>query len=310
MSIARAAYATALVAILASNGSAFPGEGRYLASKALDAYHKGDYEKAEELYSRAVEKAPNLPAIRFGLGNAHQKNGKFPDAMDAYKSVFDANSPGLNAAAGYNQGVIDHNAARTIVGSPDSQQLPPQASQEDATAKAIEQLKAALANYRSAMLQAPEDVDMKFNYELARRDLEELERRQQQQQQQQNDKKDQNNQAQKDDQQDKQDQQHQNQQDQGEKNEQNQEDKEQKGQNPEQEKPRETPSPGNNKDKQNDTPPEKQDGKANQEPKVGEMTPEDVQRLLNSLPDEDRKALMRFYDAEKMTPRQEMERDW
>ncbi len=363
--------AAALLLGLTAPAGAWPGEANLLAREAQKQYQSGDFKKAEDLYGQAAEKAPNAPELKLNLGNAQYQAGKQEKALESFKGVYDEKKPGLNADAKFNAGVVRQNLAAKAVEELQKASDPASAAatapggasktagaEKPPLDRAIERLEQALGDYRSAILSNSADPDMKFNYELASRQLEELLRRkqqQQQQQQQQNQDKDQKdqdknqqqqqqqqNQDKKD--QDKNQQQQQNQQDQknqdkDQQQKQDQEQKDQKEQKGQQDEPK--PEQGENKDqksdpKEQDKPkPEKPDEGKEQEPKdqkegepkdprdargasdpnkqqpvkPGEMSPEDVDRLLNSLPDSDLRALQRFYNNNPNT-RGSMEKDW
>jgi Ca-activated chloride channel homolog len=321
------------------------GESRYYSSKALKEYEAGDYAKAEELYGKAAEKKPDSPEIQYNLGSTLLKAGKLSKSVESLESVYDEKRPELNAAARYNSGLAHHTLARKALEAVGNNAAPTPAPQGTGGADAgretaIKELESAVADYKTSLLANPEDTDVKFNYELAQRELAQLRQIQQQQQQQQNqDNKDKKQEEKKDDQQ-KQDQQKQDQQ----KNDQqqNKEQKENKEQQPqpqnqdqkdkEQEQKEQQDKDQKNQDKdqkdkkdqkdqkdkkdQKDQKDQQQKGKDGQDSgssqdkqQIGEMSQQDLDRLLNSLPEENKQALQRFLNA-KFKSRGDMERDW
>lgn len=336
---------------------AYPGEAKVLSDKALKSYEASQFEKAEELYEKAAEKAPGDPdTIKFNLGTSQIKAGKFAKAIEAYKAVFDEKSPHLNASARFNAGYAHHMLSKKALEA--TANAP---GMEDAASAArdtaIKELELAIDDYRSAMLAAPQERDIKHNYELAWKELEELKRQkeqeqqseqqdkqqnqdqqkqdqQQQQQQQQNDadsqqeqqQQQQQDQQKKEEEQKQQEQQQQDQQqgeqekkDQQKKDEQKQKEQEQQpGDKPE---PKATPTPtpgpkpGEEKKPEDQQQPgdsgsgDAKDQQQQQEVPIGEMSPQDVERLLNSLPDGSQEALQRFLQGDPQ-PQREMENDW
>lgn len=179
----------------------YPGEDRVLSRQALEKYEAGDYKEAEELYRRAAEAADrNAAIVHYNLGAATYKAGKVEEAEQIFRSVYDQENRQLNAAARYNLGVIDQKRAEPAVDrarkAPSLREVPPEQLEplKKEIEEGIKQLEKAQRNYREAILRAPRDRDIKFNYEVASRDLDFLRRKleelepppQQQDQQQQN----------------------------------------------------------------------------------------------------------------------------
>lgn len=317
--------------LCAAASCAYPGETRVLSSKALEEYNAGEYAKAEELYSKAVEKSDN-PASKYNLGTTQLMNKKRSEAMETLKNVYDVDHAGINALARYNSGRAHHDTAHELLKgqqhlAQSAGQSAPQQQAGQPLEGAIKELETAIQEYRAAILNAPQDEDMKFNFELAKRELEQLRQQQQQQQRQQHQQHQQNQQDQKQQQQDQQnqnqeqqqqqkqqDQQKQEQQKQQEKQQQQQEQQQQQQEQKEQQEQRQQQDPQNQnkqQQQQQQQPQEGQSGDSQQEqqPTPGEMTPQDVARLLNTLPPENREALQQFYNAQ-FRSRQDMENDW
>ena len=164
-------------ALLTLNGSlvyAYPGEARVLSREALKEYNTGNFARAEDLYSSATAKAPAEVALKYDLGAAYVKNGKLGEAAETFKSVYDERNPQLNAHARYNSGVAHHEIARKSIAAGEKANDPKGLAGVRDTA--IKELELAIDDYRTAILGAPRDEEMKFNYELARKQLEELKR--------------------------------------------------------------------------------------------------------------------------------------
>lgn len=203
-------YAALGLLILAASSrvQAFPGETKYLASKALKEYEAGNYDQAANLYTQAAKKSPDSSVLKYDLGATYLKSGNLPKALETFKSVFDPKDVNLNAAARYNAGLANHTTARKAM------EAVTKADHSDkaylaARDTAMKSLQTASEDYRAAILSSPYDNDIKYNYELAQRELQQLQEEQQreQQQQQQQQQKDQQQQQSKDQQKDQQQQQ-------------------------------------------------------------------------------------------------------
>ncbi|MGI8906616.1 MAG: VWA domain-containing protein [Candidatus Sumerlaeaceae bacterium] len=347
---------------------AYPGEAKVLSDRALREYKEGNYAKAAQVFAEAATKAGDNALTKFNLGAASYKAGDSTKAADAFKSVFDPENPAINAAAEYNTGVLEHKDSRREIEAkkPEWEKAAGQGDEKvmEDIKKTIAKLETASNRYKSAIMKVPNDQDMKVNYEIARRDLEEArkllekqqppEQQQGQQQKQQPDKQDQkppppqqsNQEAQdqqgnkgeqqkKDEKQQQQNEQKQDQQkkqpenEQAKKDQQNkdqqqpekpEQDQQQEGKDGKQPKPETakatpTPQPGKNKDGNvpggfagDNT--DNESGEPKEElVAIGEMSKSDVDRLLNSLPPENNKALQKFLNSNyKM--RENMDKDW
>lgn len=347
---------------LAATAHAYPGEYAVLAEKAREAYNRGDFTEAMRLYGEALRDRPNDARLKLNMGTAQLKHEEPDKALESFSGVYDETDATLGARARYNAGVLRHNRAREAVrGMAEAQDAD---ARRKARETAIATLKETLGEYQSAIISGQGHLDesllndMRFNHELAQRELDELLRQppespsqqnqqqddqqddQQQSQQGQQGQQDQQPQNQNQDQsgqQKNQDQQQQDKQEQaesGQQDEQSQDQQQQAGQSErkegeqEQGKPEEgkngqpqptpppTPTPGPTATPPpGATPPPTgqpqnagNPGNQSAEPPP-EMTPDDVERLLNSLPDNDQKCLQRFY-GNNPRPDRQMEKDW
>ncbi len=137
----------------------------FLRSKpeqAQNAYRKGDYKKALELYQDAATRNPDSDTLAYNLGNAQYSLGQYKEAAGQYARIVEKNKPALSGQALYNMG-------NSLF----------QMGKAGGDQKMLEQ---ALEAYRTSIRQNPADEDSKYNYELTSR----LIQKQQQQQQQQN----------------------------------------------------------------------------------------------------------------------------
>ncbi len=176
------------------------------AREANEAYRNGEYDKAIELYKKAIEQNPENTKLYYNLGNALAKNGNSEEAIrfyEQFKTMTD--DPEQRAMADYNIGNIY--------------------SETKKWDKAVD-------SYKNSLRYQPLDQDAKQNYEIAIKKKEEQQNQQQQQQQnsdnQQNQQQQQENQQQQNqDQQQDQNQQQQQQQNQDQQSQQNQQQQQQ-----------------------------------------------------------------------------------
>ncbi|PKO20154.1 hypothetical protein CVU37_01455 [candidate division BRC1 bacterium HGW-BRC1-1] len=340
-----------ITALAAVAGAAFPGEVSLKANKAKEAYEAGNFEEAARLYEEAIKIDPNDPRLKFNLGLSNFKEGKPDKALEQLTGVYDENNLGLVTRSRAGAGLVEQHQAREALEGLQNSQTQGAENAKDATEKTISLLKSSLEKYREALTMGQTVLseqnlnDTSYNYEVARRQLEDLlkkqeeEKKQQQQDQKDDQQKDdqQQQQDQKDQQQNKEDQQNQDQEqkDQQQQDQQNQQKKdEQKGKDGDQQKDEQqdqkdqkdeqpegqpTPTPGPTPqatpppnatpppDKGDDATAGNPDTQSPEQPP--EMSKEDVERLLNGLPDNDREALQRFYGNQKPT-NERMEKDW
>jgi len=199
-----------------------------LVDKGNKAYKNGQYKEALEQYHMAETDLPESPELDYNIAGALSQDGGYEESVDKYQKALNSTDINLEEAAHYNLG-------NTYFRMQDYQ-------------KAIE-------SYQKSLEINPDDIDAKYNLELARRMLKEQMKQQQQdqQQQQKQDKKEQQQQKQEEQQQEQQKQQQDQQQEQ-----QNQQDQE----------------------KQQQQQQAKQDEK--------EMSKEDAERILNALRDDEK----------------------
>lgn len=127
------------------------------ARKANEAFQRGEYELAAQLYRQAIEQNPDDARLYFNLGNALANLGSDEEADEAFQEFRDrASTPQEQALADYNRGKMQTDR---------------------------EQYDEALSNFRDALRKNPDDEDARHNYELAQRRLQQQEQQQQEQQQ-------------------------------------------------------------------------------------------------------------------------------
>jgi Ca-activated chloride channel homolog len=113
------------------------------ARKANEAFQRGDYEEAVQLYRQAIAQNPDDARLYFNLGNALSKLGSTEEAVEAYENF---KSRSENAR---DQSLADYNKGRLHTD--------------------LEQYDEALKFYRDALRKNPNDQDARHNYELALR---------------------------------------------------------------------------------------------------------------------------------------------
>jgi len=193
--------------------------------KANEAYNRGDYREAVELYRQAIEQDPENARLHFNLGKSLYELGQIEEAMEAYNRYKNI------AETSADQSLADYNQGRMLADQ--------------------EMYDEALNYFREALINNPEDEDARFNYELARRMIQQQEQQDQQQPEDQEQGDDvQQNDRQQDNQQD-----------------QNQD-----------------PDSGQ-------SPPQQQEGTAEQEPRPQTMTREEAENILDALEQLERELL-------------------
>ena len=197
------------------------------AREGNQAYENGNYQKAEQLYRKAIDREPKNAQLYFNLANTLAKQGKTQNAIDMYnrfKSMSD--NPEDKAKAEYN--IANLHSEQQNYGK-------------------------AMKHYRQSLRNDPDDKEAKHNYELAYKKQKQNQSQKKQNQDQgnkdQNNKQKQNQDQQGDQNQDKQNQQSKNQQNQqsdkeGNKNQQNSSDQPQnQGDKQDQQKQKAQPQP-------------------------------------------------------------------
>lgn len=217
------------------------------ARKANSAFERGDFAEAALLYQQAISQDPDNPRLYFNLAKALYELGEGDSAMEAYdrfKSLTD--SPFERSYADYNKG-------RMLTDQENYQE--------------------AVNYFREALMNNPNDVDAKFNYELAIQ-------RQQQQEQQEQDQDPESESGEGEDDPENSD------------NQDNQQDQDQDSESDQQ--------PGQ---------PDQDDGESQEQPRPLEMTPEEAQNILDALQQLERE-LLENQKKESTEPPTRNENDW
>jgi len=166
-----------------------------LVKKGNEAFKNGNYKKALEYYHRAETDLPESPELDYNVAGALHKDGGYEQAVDKYTKALNTTDINLEVSAHYNLGN---------------------------TYFRMEDYPNAIKSYENALSINPNDMDAKYNLELARKMLkdqmqpqqqdQQQQQKQQQQEQEQDQQEEQNQQQEPDDQQQDQQQQEQQQQ--------------------------------------------------------------------------------------------------
>ncbi|MFU8811945.1 MAG: tetratricopeptide repeat protein [Balneolaceae bacterium] len=119
------------------------------ARKANQAYHDGDYETAAELYRTAIQQSPDDERLHFNLATTLAKMDQHEEAMEVFNEFKRlAEQPEKRSMADYNVGAMLSD---------------------------MELYEQAADFFRQALIENPDDLDARFNYELAKRKQQEQE---------------------------------------------------------------------------------------------------------------------------------------
>ncbi|RKX32108.1 MAG: hypothetical protein DRP46_01840 [Candidatus Zixiibacteriota bacterium] len=198
------------------------GDFADMVDKGNKAYLEGDYKTALDYYHQAEVERPETPELDYNIGSALYHEQKYEEAVDKLQKSMMTDNVDNEAAAHYNLGNVYYRMG-------DYQN--------------------AIMSYQRSLELNPDDIDAKYNLELARKMLKEQMKPEQQDQQQQ---------QQQQQQQEQQDQQQQQEQPQPQEDEQNQ-----------QEQQQQQPQPQDQQDE-------------------NEMSKEDAERILNALKDDEK----------------------
>jgi len=169
----------------------------WAAPAGVEAYERGDYEKAREAFESRLRMEPEAPELQLNAGSAAYRLKDYAKASQYFSRATLSEDPSTRSAAEYN-------FANTLFRQGESQ--------EDKEKK-ITDWKEAIVKYDAALKTRPDYTEAKENKERVEQLLKELEKEQKQDEQQQQQKNDQKkDQKEQQDQQQKQDQQKQDQQ--------------------------------------------------------------------------------------------------
>ena len=134
-------------------------------------YKSGQYGSAEQNYQDAANAQPDRPDLQYDRGDAAYKAGQYIDAEDAFRKALNTPDLSLQENAYFNIGnaQLKHGEAMEKLND---------------TQRAKQFYQEAVHSYESA-LKLRDAHDTRYNYEVAKRKLEQQQQKQQQQQQQQ-----------------------------------------------------------------------------------------------------------------------------
>jgi tetratricopeptide (TPR) repeat protein len=153
----------ALASLLVLIGTAWAADYIEAVDVGNEAYYNGDYTTALEQYRIAEAEIPESPELDYNLAGALYHQGKYEETVERYSRALNTTDITLEAQSHYNLGNTHYR---------------------------MQDYQNAIMAYQKALEIDPEDVDAKFNLELARKMLKEQikpenEEQQEQQQQQQ-----------------------------------------------------------------------------------------------------------------------------
>jgi tetratricopeptide (TPR) repeat protein len=124
----------------------------------------GKYEDAAKRYNEGLVDQPDSAALHFNLGDANYRQKKYDDAIKAFQQVAAGEKdPKRAAGVAYNIG-----NAKYRLGA---------AAESKDPKTALTSYAEALIAYRRAMGLAPNDDDIKFNYEFVQKKLDDLKKK-------------------------------------------------------------------------------------------------------------------------------------
>ena len=161
--------------------AAFPGSSHASTGSAEKAYQQGNYPQAAKDYAASAQKKPAKAELKFNLGAAAYKSGEFAPAALAFQGALKTDQIPVQQSAYYNLGNAQYRIGQK------TEQANPQ--------ETIKTWQSAVQSYEAALQIKPDDGDAKYNRDLVKRKLEQLQKQQQEQQKQQDqkDQKDQKN---------------------------------------------------------------------------------------------------------------------
>jgi len=242
LSLLRTCLPLALMLLFSSVPAASWGSVAAKASKGNREYHRDNFEQALKHYRDAQLEDPESHPLHFNIGNALYKQQNWEQAMAEYRMTLASQDSALAERASYNMGNTLYRQGN---------------------------LPEAIEAYKKALRIDSEDLDAKYNLELALKKLQETPQQQPQQSEDQQQEQDQ------EEQQDKQGQQHQ-------QEEQETPGEQDQGQQEKAEQEEQQQQPAQERDEQEQSPPQRRE--------PGEMSPEEAARLLNALAEQDKRA--------------------
>jgi Ca-activated chloride channel family protein len=148
-------------------------------NQGLDLYDQKNYKGATDLFERQLQGNPDSAGLEFDRGASAYKEGDYDKALESFGKALGSTDQGLRGQAEYNLG-------NTLV---------QRGALQDGKDEKIKEWTDALKHYDEALKVDPNNADAKYNEEVVRKMIDDLNQKQQkQQQQQQQDQKNQQNQ--------------------------------------------------------------------------------------------------------------------
>lgn len=161
-----------------------PGIARASAD-GVKLYEKEDYKGARAEFERHLERQPEKPALHFDLGAAAYKLGDYDAALKAFGQALRTSDSDLRAKAEYNLGnTLFQRGAKAKEKEPK-----------------LKEWTGALEHYEQALNVDPDNADAKYNRDLVRKLIDELNQEQKQDDEQKDDQQKKDDEQKKDDQQ-------------------------------------------------------------------------------------------------------------
>jgi Ca-activated chloride channel family protein len=237
-----------------------------LNDEGNDKYQKGEFEEAQKLLEEAKNEKPGDPTVNYNIGSVYHQEGDYDRASESYLNAAFADDSAMRAHAQYNIGNTEF--------------------RKGDYEKAVEA-------YKKSLGLNPDDLDAKYNLEVALKMLE-----QQQQQQQQSESKDQQDQEKQDKQEQNQDQQQNDEQKQQQEEQQQDQQKNDQQQKQDQQQQKQDQQQKQQEQEQQQSSAEQSDKEQQQQQQMAEqpaeMSEEDAERLLNAATGNDREVLRKL----------------
>lgn len=239
---------------------------RNITWEANQDLEKQQFVNAEAKYRRAISKSSENIAAPYNLGNAYYNNERFTEAFGRFKQAGETAKDKGNKHNAY------HNMGNVFMKNKEYE-------------KAVEA-------YKEALRSDPSDEETRYNLALAK----EMLKKQQEEQQDQEDK---DNQDQKDQKEQNEDKQNEGDNEDKNKQEQNKDQNQDQGDKGDKEKEENKEGEGDEKEEQQKQPQPGEDGKQEQPPRPNQLSPQQIQNLLEAMQNEERKVQEKL-DAQKV----------
>ena len=245
-------------------------------------YESGNFVDAEINYKKALEQNANLLEAQFNLGDALAKQDRFEEALASFDLVSSTSEDEqLKANAFHNKGNV-------------------QLQQQD--------LEGAIESYKEALRTNPKDHQTRYNYAYAKKQLEQQQEQEQEQEQNQDQDQDQDQEQQENENSDDKDNQNKEDAENGEQDDSEQDKQDQQDQG-------DTKEDETQENDQNSGETDGEEAKDDQEEKQGEakenkLSPEEAQRLLEALKQEENKVQAKMKKHKIKGSKVKIEKDW